>query len=100
MEYNFTGDSSQQVLSLAGQIGFNDHRMFQGIIKELRSSGASSCVIDLNALDHIDSAGLGLLIVLNDSGQEEKINIRIRGAHGQVEQMLELTNFDQILNIE
>ncbi len=100
MEYSFNGENPQRVLSLAGKIGFGDHRTFQGIIEELMGSGASSCIVDLSALDHIDSAGLGLLIVLNDSGQAEKINISVRGAHGQVEEMLELTNFSQIMNIE
>lgn len=67
-------------------------------IDDLVASGKNRVIVDLNAVDFIDSSGLGALIGGLKAARQEGGDLRIAGAGDQVRAVLKLTNLDRILS--
>jgi len=97
MEYTTknTGDTDEVLLS--GKLTFEHQKMFRQMISELKESSSNRWVIDLVNLEYIDSAGLGLLLRVKSVGDKEGKDTALRvPKEGQVNQMLEVSRFDQL----
>lgn len=61
-------------------------------------------VVDLNAVDHMDSTGLGMLLLLRDFSSDEENRsskqVSIIGSNPTVKALLKNVNFDQLFNID
>lgn len=66
-------------------------------IDDLVAAGKSRIVVDLHAVDFIDSSGLGVLIGGLKSARQQGGDLRIAAAGDQVRAVLKLTNLDRIL---
>lgn len=86
-------------IALKGKLTFLDHNRFQHIAS-LLDDDIKFCVLDLTDLDFIDSAGLGMLLLMRDKAFEKSANIALKGASGQVKKMIELGQFDTLFLIE
>jgi anti-anti-sigma factor len=53
-------------------------------------------VIELNALEYIDSAGLGMLLLAREAAQRHGRGITLAGARDQVARVLAVSKFDQL----
>jgi anti-sigma B factor antagonist len=62
-------------------------------------SGVSSLTLDLSGVDYISSAGLRVLLSTQKT-MEKQGRLAVRGASGSVLDVLKITGFDQILNLE
>ena len=98
MEYNFSPDGSQ--VSLAGQLTFPDHPSFRALSRKLLEGKGSSVVIDLSKLDFIDSAGLGMLLIVRDDAKTGGRSLVLRAPHGQVKKMFDVSKFETLFNIQ
>jgi len=54
----------------------------------------------LKDLESIDSAGLGMLLIINDAVQEDSKSMVLSGAKGQVQKMLDISKFAEIITIK
>ncbi|OHC75399.1 MAG: hypothetical protein A3G18_05720 [Rhodospirillales bacterium RIFCSPLOWO2_12_FULL_58_28] len=100
MQFDLTNDGKRRELTLRGRLTFSDHESFRKITAGMAESGANSCSINLSGLEFIDSAGLGLLLLVNEAAQENHVKVSIRGAREQVKKMLEITKFSEVIPIE
>lgn len=100
MEYSVQGDEKSRELFLQGRLTFSDNMVFREIVDELKEYGGSKCVFDLAGLEFIDSAGLGMLMLLRDATVGRPFTISIRNADGQVRRMLEIAKFDALIPFE
>ena len=66
-------------------------------IDDLVAAGRIRLVIDLHAVDFIDSSGLGALIGGLKTARQQGGDLRIAAAGDQVRAVLKLTNLDRIL---
>ena len=66
-------------------------------IDDLVAAGKTRLVVDLHAVDFIDSSGLGALIGGLKSARQQGGDLRIAAAGDQVRAVLKLTNLDRIL---
>lgn len=66
-------------------------------IDDLVAAGKVRIVVDLHAVDFIDSSGLGALIGGLKSARQQGGDLRIAAAGDQVRAVLKLTNLDRIL---
>lgn len=66
-------------------------------IDDLVAAGKARVVVDLHAVDFIDSSGLGALIGGLKSARKQGGDLRIAAAGDQVRAVLKLTNLDRIL---
>ena len=63
-----------------------------------KAAGKARLVVDLHAVDFIDSSGLGALIGGLKPARQQGGDLRIAAAGDQVRAVLKLTNLDRILS--
>ena len=100
MEYTSTENGPAIDLVFKGKFSFSDNELVKNIIDEVKKSSCTNCLIDVSALTAIDSAGLGMLLLVNDALKDNDKNMEVRGAAGQVLKMLEISKFSQIITIK
>ncbi len=100
MRYEFTEGPDGLVLALRDQLTFSDREAFDGVIEKIVRSGGRQAAINLNKLDYMDSAGLGMLLTLRDGAERAGIEIRLTRAKGEVKELLTLACFDSLFIIE
>jgi len=100
MEYSIRGDDTAKELFLQGRLTFSDNVVFRKIVDDLKEYAGEKCIFDLSGLEFIDSAGLGMLMLLRDATVGRPFAISIRGADGQVRRMLEIAKFDALIPFE
>ena len=100
MEYQLTETSPRQLhIAMSGRFTYTDNATFRQIIQDLRQGQYQHLQLDIAKLEYIDSAALGMLLLLNDAAVKQGISISLTGANGQIRKMLELSNFDEIFQI-
>lgn len=99
MEYSLNHDGDAYRLELAGNFTFSDNAKFRGILATLRDSAATALNVDMTRLEFIDSAALGMLLLLHDEAGRKGMTVSMAGASGQIKKMLQLSNFDEIFHI-
>ena len=100
MDYQTKTEGGINEIILSGRFTFSDHGTFRTMIGEMTSSAAQKHVIDLSAIEFIDSAGLGMLLLARDEGKRKNLDVVLRGPQGQVRRMLEVARFDTMFTIE
>ena len=78
---NVHGDHVE--ITLSGELTFSSYKEFQEVMKSATDAGKNACIIDLSALESIDSAGIdhtdssssfsssSMLLVAAESGSAE-----------------------------
>lgn len=100
MQYNIQDSGSKKEVFLQGRLTFSDNLLFRKIVDDIKEFSGSKCVFDLSDLEFIDSAGLGMLMLLKDALENTPFTISLRGAEGQVKRMLEIAKFDALIPFE
>jgi anti-anti-sigma factor len=100
MRYQVTTTENETVLALSERFTAVDSVAFRRIIDELSGQKISVVVIDLAALDYIDSAAMGLLVLVRDTMISGNIEMKIRSPRGQVKKAFEIFNFEQLFAVE
>lgn len=99
MEYSTRRDGNSLVAALRGSLKFSDNSSLRSIIEEMKTSGAGSVTVDLAGLESIDSAGLGMLLLVNDAAKDNGQSLTVAGAQGQVRKMLDISKFGDLINL-
>lgn len=100
MEYTQNNSVDACTITMSGGFGFADSAEVRKIIGGLGEHKGKSLTVDFSALQSIDSAGLGMIILMSDAAKENDINLRIKGAQGQVRKMLDISNFSELMTLE
>ena len=100
MEYDLAAEGDTNKVTLRGRFTFTDNKAFREVVSSIREGGYRNCLIDMNGLEFIDSAGLGMLLLVRDAANESNVTLVVRGPRGQVKKMLDIARFDEILTIE
>lgn len=85
---------------ISGEFTFTDHIAFKAIADRVFEGQGWPIVIDLSKLEFIDSAGLGMLLIVRDEANKAKRSLVLRGPHGQVKRMFAVTKFDTLFTVE
>lgn len=64
------------------------------------AGGVSRMVFDLAAVDHIDSAGLGMLVYTYGALKQKNGALRLCGVNARILSLLKLTNSDALMAID
>lgn len=96
-----TGDAV--IIRVAGHFDFNMHREFQRAYRNV-APPPRMFLVDLSATDHLDSAALGMLLLLRDYcievGREGfQPEVELMNANAHVSHILSVSNFDRIFSI-
>jgi len=86
------------VLELTGRITIGrDCKQLEWAVENLVKDGRKKVIFDLTAVTSVDSTGIGIIVM--SSGQIKKAGgeLRVAGATAHVEEVLKMTNIDQIV---
>lgn len=99
MEFTIESQGGQAVCQLRGVLTFDDHDKFKSVVRELTGHDASELVLDLAGLKMIDSAGIGMLLLMNDRASKGGKSLRLTGVTGTVAKVIELSKVDQLIPV-
>ncbi|WP_029008623.1 STAS domain-containing protein [Azospirillum halopraeferens] len=85
---------------LSGRLEFTDHDRLRDLLDLLNGPGARRFVADLSGLDFIDSAGLGMLLILHEECESRGIALVVRGPRNEVRRSIDLARIGEVLTIE
>jgi anti-sigma B factor antagonist len=88
------------VLEMTGKITMgNDCRQVEWTTNRLVGENLKKIIFDLSGVTHVDSTGIGIIVMV--AGQMKKAGggLRVAGANEHVEQILRMTNVDQIVGL-
>lgn len=86
------------VLEMTGRITIGrDCKELEWSVENLVKEGRKKVIFDLTGVTHLDSTGIGIIVM--SAGQLKKAGgeLRIAGATAHVEGVLKMTNVDQIV---
>lgn len=84
-------------LSIEGEFSFSMHRDFRESYKH--HPDIRGYTVDLSRATYIDSAGLGMLVQLQQYAGHSHRPVSITGAHDVVAEILQIARFDKLFRI-
>lgn len=84
---------------LKGNFTFADSSRFQVLLDDIKAVQPNEVTIDLSDTVYIDSAALGMLLVLKEATDEMKTKVIIAGARDQVLKVLKLSRFEELFTL-
>lgn len=83
-----------------GRFDFNCFREFRTSYEEaLAQNGVKYILVDLQQVQYIDSAALGILLLLRDKAAPLGIKVELANLQGTVKDVLEIANFHKVFTI-
>ena len=88
------------VLEIAGRITIGrDCKQLEWATQNLLQEQKKKIIFDLSGVTHIDSTGVGILVMSAGQVKNAGGELRVAGAKGHVEQVLRMTSMHQILGL-
>lgn len=94
---SMSGTACQIVLT--GKFTFADHANFKAVIDTAKDATITGLTLDLSALDFIDSAALGMLLIARDEANKRGNKITLYKPQGHVLKMFKISKFDSLFNV-
>lgn len=100
MQYETDERPGVMEVKLQGRVTYADHPSFRSIMSRLNESAAQKLIFELNAVEFIDSAGLGMLLIVRDTADQKKTEVILRHPRGQVQKIFSSSKFETLFTIE
>ncbi|NYZ15262.1 STAS domain-containing protein [Azospirillum sp. RWY-5-1] len=100
MDFESSTSSDGIEARLRGRLEFTDHDRLRDIVRLLESDGIKRMVIDLKDLEFIDSAGLGMLLIMQEEAEQRNVKLIVRGPRNDVKRSIDLARISEIITIE
>jgi len=92
------GDNSEVSIVISGRFDFSMNNEFRKILAD--SSGANErYLIDMGAVDDLDSSALGMLLLLREKAGGDSADIKIQKCRPDIVEMLKMANFQTMFDI-
>lgn len=94
----FSLQDQKASITLEGNFTYESHREFKvATTSALTHEGVSEIEINFAGVDYLDSAALGMLLLLNERAGGRKITLV--NCQGTVKAVLEIANFNKVFEI-
>lgn len=93
----------EKVLAAPERLSLESRTAFRRAASELldqMAEGTGRLVIDLSGTRHVDSAGLGALMLIQRKAAERRQAVCLRGANEELRFLLVLTKLDDLFELE
>jgi anti-sigma B factor antagonist len=87
------------VLAVGGDIDVHTSPTLQGRISDTLESGRHALVVDLSAVEFLDSSGLGVLVAGLNRAREVGGDLTLVCARANVLKLFEITGLDQVFAV-
>lgn len=88
------------VVTLGGRLSFKEMEAFDRMANTLFSDVTPRYVFDLSGVEHIDSAGMGMLLVARKRARESRADMVLARPKAAVRSLLDLAKFNALFAIE
>ncbi|TWC37806.1 anti-anti-sigma factor [Pseudomonas sp. SJZ079] len=93
-------EASTAVIRPGKRFDFQAYRAFRDAYEqELAKSSVHCLVVDLQEVQYIDSAALGILLLLRDKALAQNKMVELCNLHGVAKDVLEIANFHKLFKI-
>lgn len=99
MEYDIRDRGDTREVILRGRLTFDGNETFRKVVEALAAQPGVAAVIDLSDLEFIDSAGLGMLLLLREAMVEAGGRLSMRHPQGQVKRLFAASQFSTLVPI-
>lgn len=99
VKLNAAADGKEAVVSISGRFDFSAHGEFRQVLDGLGAVRFSKYTVDMGAVDDMDSAALGMLLLLRDAVGGEKANVHLVRCRAEIREMLKRANFQDLFRI-
>jgi anti-anti-sigma factor len=99
MAIETTSENRSLTIRITDSLIYSNTNEFSDVLRKVKETDLESCAANLHNLEHIDSSGLRMLLLLFDACREKDVALTFAGAKGQVKEMLLHCNFDTIVTI-
>tara|TARA_R100001039_G_C1850400_1_gene110588 strand:- start:1021 stop:1332 length:312 start_codon:yes stop_codon:yes gene_type:complete len=100
VKYQVSEKGNTVTARISGQMTFSDRGEVSDLALALTRGKAEDIQVDLSAVEYIDSAGLGILLILREAAQEKGRAITLSGMSGSVKEVLDLACFDTLFTFK
>ena len=97
MDYSFENKDGTATLSLSGELTYKSNDCVGEVLNALQEKPAQRMTVNLQNVNFVDSAGLGILLLLRD--RSGGIPITLSNPREQVLKILKLTKLDAMFAI-
>lgn len=91
---------NQMTVRITGSFTFADISAFREVTNQADNPAISQIIIDCSQTSSIDSAALGMLVLLRNTAEKTKKPVILSGAHGAVEKVFRLSKFDAMFTMQ
>ena len=95
---NLSSDGKELTISIKGHFEFKEHKAFRDAYHN-GSSSPTRYVVDFSETDYMDSAALGMLLLLREYAGGESSAVRLTNATPYVSKVLALANFQRLFTL-
>lgn len=82
-----------------GSFTFSDNARFRPLVDQLQNPEITAIIIDMTDVSFVDSAALGMLLLIRDEAEQRQIHLTLCGATAQPAKMFALSRFDLLFNL-
>jgi anti-anti-sigma factor len=91
---HFDQNDKKLVISVSGDFDFSLHQDFR---KAYENVSASQIIVDLRNTEYMDSAALGMLLLLSEYYPGKSVSLR--GCSDYIKELLQIAHFDKTFKI-
>ena len=92
-------DGNEAIVSIVGRFDFSTHAEFRQVLEALRVNKYAKYIVDMGAVDDMDSAALGMLLLLRDTVGGDKVDVHLVRCRNEIREMLRMANFQDLFRI-
>ena len=92
-----SGDNEFNIV-ISGRFDFSMNNEFRKILSDSSNSG-EKYLIDMGAVEDLDSSALGMLLLLREKAGGDSANIKIQKCRPDIMEMLKMANFQTMFDI-
>jgi len=93
-------DQSSVTISITGLFNANVHREFRNAYKDkVEAPTKTHFIVDLSNTDYMDSAALGMLLLLHEYAGGNAAKVSIKHPKQNIRDILEIAKFDRMFTI-
>lgn len=100
MEHKIVNTGDVLELNIKGKFTFADNKAFSEILDDISNNNYKNFTINLDGVEFIDSAALGILLLARDKCVKSATNLLLKNPKGQVKQMFDISRFNDLFKIE
>lgn len=93
-------DSGVAVITISGRLALGgDTERLDAAVKALLAKDVKKFVLDITALDYVDSSGIGMLVSCLTNAKKAGGELKLVGANPRIKRIFSMTGVDSIMSM-